>query len=166
MAIRTGISVEEYLRMAFDGPDREYVDGEVIERNMGNPAHARIQMILSGLLLEAARRNGWFGYSELRIRLAVDRYRIPDLCVYFSREQTGDVAMETPDLALEILSPDDRFSEVHRKLDEYLRAGVKHIWVVDPVRKTLSVYDRAGMRDVERLEIPGALQILASQLFQ
>ena len=43
MGARVLMTVEEYLQTPFDGPDRDYVDGEAIERNMGELPHARLQ---------------------------------------------------------------------------------------------------------------------------
>jgi Uma2 family endonuclease len=48
---------------------------------------------------------------------------------------------ETPPvLAVEVLSPTDKVSEVNEKIAEYLRAGVKVVWLADPEVKTVSVY--------------------------
>jgi hypothetical protein len=52
MASRTLISVEEYLRTSYR-PDCEYVDGEVLERNMGEKSHAKLQKAI--LLYLSAR---------------------------------------------------------------------------------------------------------------
>jgi len=50
MGTKTLMSVDEYLHTTFDGADREYLDGEVVERNMGNKWHAKIQLWLGSLL--------------------------------------------------------------------------------------------------------------------
>jgi Uma2 family endonuclease len=47
-----------------------------------------------------------------------------------------------PDLAVEVLSPGDRAGEVLAKIQEWLIAGCRAVWLVDPVRRTVSVYDR------------------------
>ena len=43
MATKPLVSAEEYLRTSFDGPDREYVDGEIVERNVGENQHSKAQ---------------------------------------------------------------------------------------------------------------------------
>jgi Uma2 family endonuclease len=45
-----------------------------------------------------------------------------------------------PDLAVEVMSPDDRPAEVATKVDDYLAAGALLVWVVNPKRKTITVY--------------------------
>lgn len=40
MGVKTAIPVKEYLRMSFDGPDWEYVDGEIVQRNLGDLPHS------------------------------------------------------------------------------------------------------------------------------
>ena len=49
-----------------------------------------------------------------------------------------------PDLAVEVISPNDLASEVNEKIDEYLSAGVSLVWVIDPDSKTVSVYRKDG----------------------
>jgi len=43
MATKPLVPVEEYLRTSFDGPDREYLDGEIVERNVGENQHSEVQ---------------------------------------------------------------------------------------------------------------------------
>jgi Uma2 family endonuclease len=57
---------------------------------------------------------------EQRIRVAMNRYRVPDVCT------------EPPLLCVEILSPDDSFPRLQHPLDDYLAMGVPNIWVIDP----------------------------------
>lgn len=44
MATRVGVSVEEYLRMSFEDAHCEYLDGEVVERNVGEKPHSKVQV--------------------------------------------------------------------------------------------------------------------------
>jgi|HubBroStandDraft_3_1064219.scaffolds.fasta_scaffold06826_3 Uma2 family endonuclease len=62
-----------------------------------------------------------------------------------------------PDLAVEVLSPNDRAAEVREKVGAYLRLGVSAVWVIDPVERTVRIYIREG-RDVllgERDDLDG-----------
>ena len=45
-----------------------------------------------------------------------------------------------PDLAVEVVSPNDTVYELNKKVQEYLRAGVRLVWVIDPENRTLVVY--------------------------
>lgn len=61
---------------------------------------------------------------------------------------------DPPFIVMEIVSPDDRLSEVLAKLDEYLAWGVPHIWLVDPQNGTFAVYGASGLRRVPHFDIP------------
>jgi Uma2 family endonuclease len=62
-----------------------------------------------------------------------------------------------PDLAVEVISPNDLASELDEKLEEYLRAGVRLIWVINPQTRTLQIFraDRSGSRLHETDELLG-----------
>ena len=73
------------------------------------------------------------------------RYRIPDICVVALPYKVSPI-LERPDLAIEIVSPDDRFSALLEKVAEYLQAGVANVWVVDPYQRVVFEADSAGVR--------------------
>jgi Uma2 family endonuclease len=50
-----------------------------------------------------------------------------------------------PDLAVEILSPDDTASRLQRKIGKYLAAGTTIVWVLDPDSVSVNVYQRPGI---------------------
>jgi len=56
-----------------------------------------------------------------------------------------------PDLAVEVLSPTDRPAEVRAKVADYLRLGVRAVWVVDPARRIVRIHSRVGRRTSEAL---------------
>jgi Uma2 family endonuclease len=68
----------------------------------------------------------------------------PDVayCVEESKyeEVESDWVDTPPVLTVEVVSPTDRMSEVNEKIAEYLKAGVKVVWLADPESKTLTVY--------------------------
>jgi hypothetical protein len=55
MSTKVLMGVDEYLRTSFDGPDCEYLDGEIVERNMGELEHADVQTTLVHLLRQLRR---------------------------------------------------------------------------------------------------------------
>lgn len=57
-----------------------------------------------------------------------------------------------PDLAVEVLSPDDRRSELVRKAHQYLRHGARLVWLVDPKKHTLTVFRPDGDPTVLTIE--------------
>ena len=85
--------------------------------------------------------------TELRLQLEPDIFRIPDVCVF--TEKPGKLVPDTPPLiAIEIVSKDDRHTELLEKLEEYRRFGIANIWLVDPWLRRLSIWDEAGLRSV------------------
>ena len=80
------------------------------------------------------------------MRVGEKRYRVADIAVFVG-EPAEDVPTSPPLVAIEILSPDDRFGEVLAKLEEYRAWGVAHVWFVDPISRRIYVYT-AGLREV------------------
>jgi Uma2 family endonuclease len=145
MATLVTLPVEEYLRTAYD-PDMEYVDGQLVERNVGEHFHSRLQLLVAALLLSRERQRRYRVFTELRIRIGPARYRIPDICVVALPYKVSSI-LERPDLAIEIVSPDDRFSTVLEKVAEYLQAGIANVWIVDPYQRVVFEADSAGVRE-------------------
>ena len=152
MGTKTLMSVEEYLHTSFDGADREYLDGEVVERNMGNKSHGRLQLLIASLLQRLESSNGLYVVVEVRQQVTGTRYRIPDIAAF--RGDPGDEVPSTPPLiAIEILSPDDRVGYVLPKLEEYRQWGVPHIWIADPEDRKFFTYGDGGLREVAELTL-------------
>ena len=152
MATVPVVPVEEYLRMQFEGPDMEYLDGELVERHLGGKPHSNAQANLTAIFLELRKRTTIRAYPELHLRTAPRRFRIADLAV-FAEEPEEAIPSRPPLITIEIISPEDAHTQVRSKSKEYLDWGVKHVWLVDPVSKTLSIYD-GGFHDVPRFELP------------
>jgi len=167
MAISAQVPVEEYLRTSYD-PDCEYVDGEVLERNVGEKNHSKIQARLVAFLLAHAGEFGTFSLPEWRMCIAPGRYRIPDVLIVAGPEPDEKVLTTPPLVCVEILSPEDRVSRMQNKIAEYLAFGVRYVWVLDPETKEAFVYTSGGMKKVDdgflRTENP-ALSIPLDQLF-
>jgi Uma2 family endonuclease len=145
MAAVTAVPVEEYLHTSYE-PDREYVNGQLVERNVGEYFHGLLQGLIAGELLRRSGRR-FRVFPETRVRISAEpRYRIPDISVK-ALPHRADPILEKPDLAIEILSPDDRPAEVLRKIADYLQAGIPHIRIVDPYQRTVMEADAAGFRE-------------------
>jgi Uma2 family endonuclease len=135
--------IEEYLETDYS-PDREFVDGAVVERHVGERSHSLVQRNLVAMF--CARYPNIFVWPEQRVRTSRNRCRIPDVCVT-SQDPRTDVFETPPLICIEILSRRDEISNVLEKLEEYATAGVRYIWVVDPRRKKAFSYDGA-LREV------------------
>ena len=145
----TLVSIEEYLDTSYS-PDREYVDGVVMERNLGERSHSRVQHILSLLLAQQAP--SLFVWPEQRVRTRPTRSRVPDVCITETDPGT-DVFLDPPLICIEILSRRDEVSRVLEKLEEYVAFGVREIWLIDPRRFKLYTYQTA-LVEVPALTLP------------
>jgi Uma2 family endonuclease len=138
------ISVEEYLNTSYD-PDVEYVDGVLVERNVGEWVHSLVQSNLIFAL--RLKYRDLFVLSELRSRTRETRYRLPDVCVLLHPPKTKYL-LDAAFLAIEILSEDDRMTRIMEKLEEYEQKGVPNIWLIDPRLQTMSIYSQGNLREV------------------
>jgi len=153
MASAVQISIEEFNRTNYR-PDREYIDGELRERNVGKWEHARIQALLATWFTNREAEWGILTATEQRVRVSGSRIRIPDVVVVRAGEQP-DVLVEPPLLVIEILSPDDTYSDTQERAEDYLQMGVSTIWIIDPKTRTGRVCDSRAWVPASRLEVPG-----------
>src|SRR5215469_13101683 len=115
MSVATLIPVEEYLETSYS-PDREYRDGVLVERNLGDRPHASLQSQLAGFL--GSRRKQWsiHLYNSLRVKVREGWYAIPDVCIYWLPYFEERYPEGPPLLWIEILSLDDRMVDVWAKV--------------------------------------------------
>ena len=136
------ISVEEYLKTTSD-PNCEYVAGVVEERTAGELDHATWQIILAGYFLAREKELGILSRPELRVQVAVDKFRVPDVTL-LSRAAPREQIITRPPLAVfEILSPEDLMTRTLKKLADYEAMGIGAIWLIEP-KKQLYYQYRAG----------------------
>jgi len=128
------VTVDEYLRTSYR-PDCEYVDGEIRERNVGKWEHARVQWLLALWLGNHEKEWGITGSTEQRVRVSENRVRVPDLVVLRAGTQP-EILTDPPLLVVEILSPDDTYSDTQERAQDYREMGVETIWIVDPKTRT------------------------------
>jgi len=164
MATKTQIRAEDYLRMTFEH-DAEFVHGEIVERSMPDLTHGRLEGLIFAEFNRLRRSHGLYPCVEVRMKLDADIYRIPDVAV-FAAPPSQQVPDESPLVAVEILSKDDRHVDLMQKLEEYRNWGVAHIWVIDPSLKRFSVYTDLGLQNVSSLNLPGyPFQLTPDELF-
>jgi len=115
MGARAGISVAEYLHSSFPDLDREYRDGELVERSVPDYLHGRTQALLL-VFFEALRKKlSFYACSETRVKVREGLYLIPDVSVFRPSPPPSSVPDQPPFIAVEILSPDDRLNAVREK---------------------------------------------------
>ena len=152
MSARVGFSVEEYLHTSFDNPDREYRDGELVERSLPDYLHGKTQALLVALFLAFRAKFPLFPCVETRMKIRASVYLIPDVAVFWPEEPAA-VPDHPPLVAIEVRSKDDRLNKAEAKLDEYRAWGVPHVWLVDPYLRKLYTCD-AGLTEAATLRIP------------
>ncbi|HEX2641998.1 MAG TPA: Uma2 family endonuclease [Thermoanaerobaculia bacterium] len=126
----------------------ELVNGRVIPMAPTGRPHATIESRLTSRLQiwadETGRGEVMNGEAGIYIRRSPDTVRAADLlfmsherCARCSESGYLDVA---PELVVEVLSPEDRWSYVTEKIDDYFSAGVERVWIVDPRKRGVLVY--------------------------
>jgi len=153
MATALHIPIHEYLGTSYR-PDREYVDGEIRERNVGKWEHARVQMVLGAWFFMHEKEWGITGSTEQRVRVAENRVRVPDLVVLTAGAQP-DVLTDPPLLVIEILSPDDSYSDTQERAQDYRAMGVETVWIIDPKTRTGRICSGAEWVEASRLVVKG-----------
>ncbi len=144
------------------GKKWELVKGVVVEMSPTGDTHTILATWIAHLLLShvASKDLGDItgeagGYT---LSTDPDTVRAPDVG-FISKARltpmTGKYYPVAPDLAVEIVSPNDTATEIHDKIIEYLQAGTRLIWVVYPRSRTIDVYTAAGART---LDVNGTLE--------
>jgi Uma2 family endonuclease len=152
----------DLMNLADDSCRHELVAGVIVAEPFPTPRHDRTFRRLLRLLgdfFEARGLGEVFGETGYVLARDPDTVRGPDLS-FVSRERLKDVDdarffSGAPDLAVEILSPSNRRGEMHAKVADYLAAGARLVWVVDPKRK--SVTTCRTLLAPRRLELSDAL---------
>lgn len=146
------VTAEELLAAYSEDARVEVVDGVVVPMSPTNSWHGWVtsELFSSVTAYVRAHRLGR-AFTEgtgFVLARAPDVLRAPDAAVITAarlppppRDAFWELA---PDLAAEVLSPSETASDVARKVDEYLRYGVRLVWVVDPATRTVTVYTPAA----------------------
>jgi len=143
VSVATSVPLDEYLNTSYS-PDCEYIDGEIVERNVGEWDHARLQGLLIGYFLRLEKKLGLLVVPEQRVQVKARRFRVPDVTVVLGPRPEGGIITKPPFLCIEVLSPEDRLTQVRTKVADYLDFGVPYVWVIDPVTKLATIYTAEG----------------------
>lgn len=153
MSAHTALSVEQYLATSFPDLDKEYRDGELVERSLPTYLHGNTQGSLLAFFIALRTKLPVFPCAELRLKIGPTMYLIPDVAVFHPAEPHDPYPDTPPLIVIEILSPDDRLSDVREKLEIYRNWGVPHVWLVDPHSRRMYTCD-AGLMEAAKLQVP------------
>lgn len=143
-ALLTG---EELAAMGDIGPC-ELIEGRIVRVSPTRPKHGRYEYRIARALGDFVdtHRLGEVQVGEVGIytRRNPDTVRAADI-LFISRERLAQATPDgffdvAPELVVEILSPDERWSYMKKKLREYFDIGVKIVLVVDPDERAVSAY--------------------------
>ena len=149
------ITPEELLVMP-DGGHYELIDGALRERHvsaLSNLVASEVSRVLGnhcrelnlGWLFAAEHGYRCFPWKPRLVRRAdvsfIRRERYP-----WDQLSADGYTTIPPDLAVEVVSPNDAVSDLVEKVGEYLRAGVRLVWIIDPDTRTVQVWrgDKSG----------------------
>ncbi len=145
---RTLMTVAEFEKLPDDGNRHELDEGELLVMPPPGLRHGRVQRAVAVALDRAARTAGsGMALTECGFRLAADVVQAPDVA-FIREERQAEIVWDRycefgPDLAVEILSPDDNAARLQRKIGRYLAAGSSVVWVLDPDSITVNVLPEA-----------------------
>ena len=146
------LTADDIERMSLPDKQVELVRGRLVIREPPGTRHGAIAATLGYYLSDFVRRHGlgivFAQDTGFKIASDPDTVRAPDVA-FVGRERAGLIVSRgyaelAPDLLAEILSPDDRPAEVLAKVADWLAAGTKLVWLVDPDRSEVRVYREDG----------------------
>jgi Uma2 family endonuclease len=151
-ATQTRLTADDLLALP-DGKSYELVGGELVERPIGNQAvyvAGNIFFLLASFI--RPRKLGLLFPAEAGYRCfreSTDHVRKPDISFIRAGRLPGNQPSPgydtiPPDLVVEVLSPRDIATELDQKVEEYLRAGVRLVWVVNPDTRTVRIHRPDG----------------------
>jgi Uma2 family endonuclease len=148
------ITADEYFLMPDppDGSKTELVKGVIVTMAQPGFRHGDIQLAIGSLLRQHARTNGLgrvIVESGVRTDRDPDSVRGPDVSFWsFDRLPADQRPVGYPevaaDLCVEVRSPDQSRRKLLEKVEEYLRSGVRMVWIVEPDDNTVTVYRQPG----------------------
>jgi Uma2 family endonuclease len=142
MTVRQGITVAEYLALPERKPWLEFDDGELHHMDGHDWPAMKVCSNLMGLLRDLP---GDYGHRP-RIGLKRDgvpvRYYLPDIGYWLpNRPIRGPVVMHPVSAAIEVLDTYESLDPLRRKCAHYIEGGVEAAWLIDPVGRTVEMFD-------------------------
>ena len=142
-------TADELFSMPDDGYRYELVRGELRKMAPTGGEHGWIESDINGSLIPYVKANNlgrtFGGNTGFFLERGPDHVRAPDVA-FVRRERVEAIGRqirywpEAPALAIEVISPDDRHTEVNEKVTDWLAAGTRMVVVVNPRNRTVNVH--------------------------
>lgn len=154
MSVKHQLTAEDLLDMPeVPGKRFELVDGELVEVSPSNDLHHAIVEIVYDVLRDHVRQHnlGLVRFDGLAyvIRRGPDQVRVPDVS-FVAWDRVPDSGPSArfwegaPTIAVEVVSPTDRANDIQERVQDYLEATTRQVWVLWPTRRTVTVYGANG----------------------
>ena len=160
MTVATLMTADELLRLPDDGWRYELVRGELRKMSPSGARHGRVAAEIIGSLGSYVKEHRlgavYAADAGFKISRQPDTVRAPD-AAFVRSERVVDTAgffEGPPDVAFEVTSPGDTYSEIEEKTLDWLRAGVLAVVIVDPRTASVRIHRSAGATTVA-----GAIEI-------
>ncbi len=166
MEVKTLLTADDLLRAEDLGPC-ELVKGEIVRMAPTGYGHGRLTACITALLEQFVRPKDLGEVLGAETGFIVSRdpdtVRAPDAMFVSKGRLSGEIDPDhflpfAPDLAVEVVSPNDLWSEIEEKVEEYLEAGVRMIWIVNPRTQSITAY-----RSRSQVQILGPGDTLAGE---
>lgn len=146
-AVTRKLTLNEFLSLPEGETACELIDGAAVPKVSSHRFHSRTCLALSRTLENWALSRGEIGveWAVVLSRQGKPWVPVPDL-LYISNERLSSMGDEDgpcplpPELAIEVISPDQSFGGMAEKATDYLSAGISRVWIVDPKAKTITVF--------------------------
>lgn len=152
-----------------EGWHLELSAGRLVREPAPGARHGNLAVRFAGLLHRVGEAEGLgvtFVHTGFALSRDPDTVRVPDVA-FVSRERApeedpGDGFWElAPDLVVEIVSPSNSASDIQTKAVEYLEAGIRLLWIVDPATRTVTAYrSRSDIRILREGDVLEAGEVL------
>ena len=164
------MTIEEFEQLSEeqDGVRYELDEGKLAPLTLAMPRHSRaverIYIALEDFIRNHPLGEVFFPRTGYVLSREPATLRGPDLS-FIRSDRAGRIDLErniegAPDLAIEVVSPNDTARELNRRVDQFLRSGASAVWVFYPDSRQVHVHDPEGVRKLsekEKLEDPELL---------
>lgn len=177
------LTAEQYAQLPDNGVPTELVRGRVVTMNIPGSRHgwlcARIAKLLANYVDDNQLGRVFCNDAGMITERAPDTVRGPDVSFFSYARLPRDADLQgyaevAPEVAIEVRSPRDRWPKILERVSEFLNAGVLAVYVIDPKKETVTLFEADAeqpaqtLKDDDELSFPEPLtdlRIAVRQLF-